>query len=97
LPISFLGELLMSTPVTPVTQVQAPVADVQAAAPQPKAASTKANELPTDTVSISSAAKAAQQELVETHVQTVQEAAKGDMQARRLLAREDAARPVAKK
>jgi len=63
----------------------------QAAAPEAKPAATKAQQLPNDTVTISSAAKAAAQELTETHVQTAQEAARGDLQAKRLLARESAA------
>ena len=47
-----------------------------------------------DTVQISSAAqaKATLQELTETHYQTSQEALKGDRQAKRLLAKEAAAK-----
>ena len=44
----------------------------------------------TDTVQISSAAKAALQEATETAVQTAKEARSGDLQAQRLLAREAA-------
>ena len=53
--------------------------------PQPVAA---------DTVNISSAALAAFQEATETSVQTAKEAAKGDRQAQRLLAKEAAAKAV---
>ena len=42
----------------------------------------------TDTVQLSSGTKAALQELSETQAQTAKEAAGGDAQARRLLARE---------
>lgn len=69
---------------------QASAAQNQGAGPETKAAPTKVQQLPTDTVTISSAAKAAAQELTETRVQTTQEAARGDLQARRLLAQESA-------
>jgi hypothetical protein len=46
----------------------------------------------TDTVTISSVNKAALQELTETSVQTAMEARSGDVQAKRLLAREAAAK-----
>ncbi|HET6143127.1 MAG TPA: hypothetical protein VFE02_06430 [Candidatus Acidoferrales bacterium] len=43
---------------------------------------------PTDTVQISTSAKAILQEATETKAQTAQEAQKGDAQAQRLLAKE---------
>jgi hypothetical protein len=45
-----------------------------------------------DTVHISSAAKAAMQEAVETPAQTAKEASAGDHQAQNLLAKEQAAK-----
>jgi len=53
-------------------------------------------QTPTDTVQVSSAAKAILQEVQENHAQTVQEAASGDSQAKRLLAKEAAAAYVPK-
>jgi hypothetical protein len=53
------------------------------AAQTPTAANT-----PTDTVQISTSAKAILQEATETKAQTAQEAQKGDAQAQRLLVRE---------
>lgn len=47
---------------------------------------------PVDTVQISSIAKQALQEATETAAQTAQEARGGDSQAKRLLAREEAAK-----
>jgi len=55
---------------------------------QPQSATSAA----TDTVSISSAARALQQESLETPAQTAKEAGVGDQQAQRLLVREAAAR-----
>jgi hypothetical protein len=70
------------------------------AAVQPKAVSQQpAQSKPqpaSDTVQISNAAKQALQEAIETSVQTAKEAAGGDMQARRLLAREAAEHVSAK-
>jgi hypothetical protein len=77
----------MSNTISDVTQTQA--AQTQAVAPPPKATD-KAQQLPADTVKISSAAQLAA-EAVESRATTIQEAAKGDNQARRLLAKEDAA------
>ncbi len=76
-------------PVTraPAVPVQAPVARPGAQhhpAPQPAAIS--------DTVQLSSAAQAVLKEVLESSAQTSQEAAGGDMQAQRLLARETAER-----
>ncbi len=50
-----------------------------------------------DTVSISSAATAALQEATETQTQTAQEARSGDMQAQRLLAKEQVAAKAAER
>ncbi len=63
----------------------------QSASSDAKPTAVKAQQVPSDTVAISSVAKAAAQELSETHVQTAQEAAHGDLQAKRLLAKESAA------
>jgi len=46
--------------------------------------------IPTDSVQISSAARAALQETIETPAQTAKEASAGDRQAQRILAREAA-------
>jgi hypothetical protein len=46
--------------------------------------------VPTDTVTISSAAQAVLKEITETPAQTIKEAAGGDSQAKRLLAKEAA-------
>jgi len=79
----------MSTPISGVTQ--APV-NPEAAPQKPAAApAAKASQVPTDTVHLSSTAlQTAAQEVKETRAQTIQEAAKGDNQAKRLLAREEA-------
>jgi hypothetical protein len=61
----------------------------QSAAPQPAPVKPQAT---TDTVLISNSAKAMMQEAQETAAQTAQEAAKGDHQAQRMLAKEAAAR-----
>ena len=74
-----------AAPSQPVTQSKGAPAQKQAK-PAPTPAST-------DSVQLSSAAQnrlAATQELRETSAQTSQEAAKGDHQAQRLLARESA-------
>jgi hypothetical protein len=77
----------MITPVNNSAPAQAAV-QVKAAASQ-QAAQTKPQAAPSDTVKISSAAQL-RQESVETSVQTAKEAAGGDPQAKRLLAREAA-------
>jgi hypothetical protein len=56
-------------------------------APQ-SSSTTKTARVPTDTVSISSAAVAMLKEAIETPVQTAKEASGGDLQAQRLLAKE---------
>ncbi|HEY6250530.1 MAG TPA: hypothetical protein VI685_11265 [Candidatus Angelobacter sp.] len=82
----------MASPVTSATH--APTVE-QVAPVRPKAPEAKPQQPPADTVQISSAAKAALQEALETKAQTTQEANLGDNQARRLLAREAAAAPKA--
>ena len=82
----------MSNTITNVTQAPAAVqlaAKPSAAAPRP--AQTALQPVPTDTVQISAAAKTLQ-EAIETPAQTAKEAAGGDAQARRLLAKEAADR-----
>jgi hypothetical protein len=78
-PVASAIQAQPSVSSTPVEQQPAQ------AKPQPVAA---------DTVNISSAALAAFQEATETSVQTAKEAAKGDRQAQRLLAKEAAAKAV---
>jgi hypothetical protein len=86
----------MSSPIGNVTQAPA-AAQATAVPPKAQAPAAKAQQTPTDTVQISSAAQTISQEIQETRAQTVQEAAKGDNQARRLLAKEDAAAQVTQK
>jgi hypothetical protein len=85
------GGFKMIHPVSNSTQTQATVqpkaAPQQAAQPQQPAQPKPAS--PTDTVTLS-AAKQIAQEAVETSAQTTKEAAGGDVQAKRLLAREAA-------
>jgi hypothetical protein len=67
----------------------------QSAAPSPKQApvqATTAPSAPQDTVKISTAAQTALQESRETPTQTAQEAAHGDRQAVKLLAKETASK-----
>jgi len=66
-----------------------PVDEDKAAPAGKEAAAPKAQ--PKDTVQISSAAKQALQEATETSVQTAKEAQSGDLQAKKLLAKEAAA------
>jgi hypothetical protein len=80
----------MINPVSNATQGQPPVqstASQQAAAPKPQPAPAPQ---PAATVHISAAAQALQ-EAIETPAQTLKEANTGDLQAKRLLAREAAA------
>lgn len=85
----------MASSVSSATQAPvAPAAPVQASPTSPggrQAPEVSAPRLPTDTVTISSAA-AALQEAAETPAQTAREAAAGDLQARRLVARQAAAK-----
>jgi hypothetical protein len=59
-----------------------------APSPAPSKKATSPPPMPQDSVHISNAAKAALQELTETRFQTAQEASRGDLQVRRLLAKE---------
>ena len=66
-----------------------------AAQPKPvetnaKVSESRSQQAPNEIVQISSAAQAALKELTETKEQTVQEANRGDIQAKRLLAKEAA-------
>ncbi len=83
----------MIRPVSNAIQAQPPVnstpVNQQPAQPKPQ-------PVAADTVKISSAALAAFQEATETSVQTTKEAAKGDLQAQRLLAKEAAAKEAEK-
>jgi len=85
--------LKMSDPVAAVSQTQPAT---QPADVRPRAPATPPQSVPTDTVQLSSAAQAALQEALETPAQTAKEASTGDPQARRLLAREAAAKAEAK-
>ena len=76
------------------TQTSPPVASASKAqqaqaSSKPQAPTTKPQAPATDTVKISTAAKALQ-ELTETSTQTPKEAASGDTQAQRLLTKESA-------
>jgi len=82
----------MIAPVSNATQAQPPVQS-KPSTQQPQQA--KPQAAPTDTVTIS-AAKQIVQESLENSVQTVKEAAGGDLQAKRLLAREAANHPAVK-
>ncbi len=83
----------MINSVTSATHVQ-PAA--QPAAASQKAPQAKPQPSPTDTVQISNAAKQIVQEAIENSAQTAREAASGDNQAKRLLAREAADKVAAK-
>ncbi|HZW92334.1 MAG TPA: hypothetical protein VFF64_05120 [Candidatus Eremiobacteraceae bacterium] len=72
---------------TPATTVVQAATKPTATAPQP--AASKPQTAGSDTVQISAAAKALQ-ETIETPAQTAKEAAGGDIQAKRLLAKEAA-------
>jgi len=72
----------MSSPISSVTQGQP---EGQTTATHSKSPESKTAQAPTDSVQVSSAAKAILQEVQENHAQTVQEAAGGDNQAKRLL------------
>jgi hypothetical protein len=81
---------------TPADPTIAPAAQKLPVAKSAKATddSTQAKPVaaPKDTVQISGAAQSAVQEARETRTQTTQEAAKGDRQAQKLLAKETAAK-----
>jgi hypothetical protein len=75
----------MITPVSNATQAQPPIQSK----PTTQAPQGKPQPTPTDTVTIS-AAKQIVQESLENSAQTTREAASGDLQAKRLLAKEAA-------
>jgi len=85
----------MLSPVSSVsTQAVAQTStDTQTSAQQKPAAPTESStsSTPTDTVTLSAAAQAMVKEMSETPAQTAKEAASGDHQAQRLLAKEMAA------
>jgi hypothetical protein len=83
----------MINPVTSATHAQVAT---QSTAVTQQPAQAKPQAAPKDTVQISSAAKQILQESIETPAQTTKEAAGGDAQARRLLAREAAAKAAIK-
>lgn len=97
LPITLLRkkERKMTNAISDVTKLVPTTANGTTQSQSQKPASpqsqSKAN-IPQDTVNISSAAKAAQAEAVETPVQTAKEARSGDLQAQRLLAKAAAQR-----
>jgi hypothetical protein len=85
-----VNAISQQTPAQPVAQTQAKPATGAPPSTTPPAAST-------DSVQLSSAAQvqlAAQQEAKETPAQTSKEANQGDLQAKRLLAKESAAKSV---
>jgi hypothetical protein len=84
----------MSDPVGSVTQIQATpqAAEVRARATEPRP-----QPVPVDKVQLSSSAQAALREAVETPAQTAKEASTGDLQARKLLAKQEAAREASAK
>ena len=75
---------------TSTTQSAQSVTDTKPA--DTKSSSTPSSPSPSYTVSISNAGRAAMLEASETSVQTAQEAGRGDLQAQRLLSREQAAK-----
>jgi hypothetical protein len=79
--------------ITPVSSTAQLLSGAHPAAPTEASSSTKPRAAPADTVTISGGN--AMQEALETPVQTIQEAAAGDLQARHLLARETAAAKAA--
>ena len=92
----------MASAITNTTQADTTAASATLAPPAAKSATSSQKSAqsqppstvstPADTVQISSAAKAALQEALETRAQTANEARSGDHQAQRLLAKEAAAR-----
>jgi len=82
----------MSDHVGSATQVQAvpQPQDIKATAPE-----SRPRPVPQDTVQLSGAAQSALREATETPAQTAKEAGSGDMQAKRLLAKQEAAKESA--
>lgn len=85
-PLETVSSPQPSTPASSENQ-SAPSSSVPSKAPSASAT--------TDTVKISNAGQQALQEYRETSVQTAQEAARGDLQAKHLLAKEQAAHAAA--
>lgn len=81
----------MISPITNATQTDPVVAGASNQKVTPSQPPSNTSTTTTDTVSISSAAKAALQEATETQAQTIKEAQSGNLQAQRLLAKEEAA------
>lgn len=81
--------------ITPVSNSVQPLTELQTPAAKPISLPAESLPTTTDTVQISSAARAALQEAYETPVQTLVEAAAGDLQAKQLLAKEKAAAKAA--
>ncbi len=79
----------MTSAITSSTQAQPVAQSTEVSQPSPQ---TKSQPTTTDTVQISSAAKAALAEATETSAQTAKEARSGDIQAKKLLAKEEAAK-----
>jgi hypothetical protein len=77
--------------IHPVSNASHAHSDIQPAAARQSAAASKPQPAATDTVQLTTA-KALVQETLETPTQTAREASTGDVQARRLLAREAAAK-----
>ena len=74
----------------PISSVRQPSTPIQTPATKGDDASAKpeSRPVPTDTVELSSATKTALKEVLETPAQTAKEAAGGDLQAKKLLAKE---------
>jgi hypothetical protein len=88
----------MVNAVSNATQAQ-PVSQATGTSAKKPAQSEAKPALSTDSVQLSQTAQAmlaARQEAIETPAQTATESSHGDLQAQRLLAKEAAARPVAK-
>lgn len=83
----------MATPIGNV-QLAQPAQQFAPRTNTPAPVPARAQPTPTDTVQVSNAARQAVQETIETPAQTSKEAAGGDPQARRLLAREAADKAV---
>jgi hypothetical protein len=83
----------MISNVTSATQTL-PVDKSQFTPVDQKSTQSKPQAIPTDTVQLSSTAKAALQEAMETAAETSKEANKGDVQAQRRVAREAAAKKL---
>ena len=82
-----ISAIANSAQANPTTAAQAQPA-AKAAAPS---RTPSPSPVVADTVQISNAAKALMQEAIETPAQTAKEAGRGDRQAQRLLAKEEAA------